>query len=33
METANILCEKKEQIMLNDLFEDFKILLRVIFAE
>ena len=28
METANILCEKKEQIMLNDLFEDFKILLQ-----
>lgn len=28
METANILCEKREQIILNDLFEDFKILLQ-----
>ena len=28
METVNILCEKKNQIMLNDLFEDFRILLQ-----
>lgn len=28
METVNILCEKKEQIMLNDLFEDLRILLQ-----
>ena len=28
METTNILCEKKEQIMLNDLFEDFRVLLQ-----
>lgn len=28
METPNILCEKREQIILNDLFEDFKILLQ-----
>lgn len=28
METTNILCEKKEQIILNDLFEDFRVLLQ-----